>query len=92
MEKKKRVLSSIFLLTLCLSIFYSGFANQTAKASSATLADALNATINNVNWNAADSWTSNWAIILAGQGNVAFDNAISADVSSGNYIDALYVA
>jgi hypothetical protein len=92
MDRNKKVLSSIFLLILCLTIVYSDFANQTAKASSSTLADALNATINNVNWNAADSWTSNWAIILAGQGNGAFDNAISADVNGGNYIDALYVA
>jgi hypothetical protein len=92
MDRKKRVLSSIFLLTLCLTIVYSGFVNQTAKASSSTLADALNTTINNVNWNAADSWTTNWAIILAGQGNSAFDNAISADVNIGNYVDALYVA
>jgi fibronectin type 3 domain-containing protein len=57
-----------------------------------TLADALNSTINNVNWGAADSWTSTWGIILGGQSLSAFDNAISQDIASGNYNDALFVA
>ena len=94
MQRKKRILASVVLLTLTVSLVFSGFLTQpgAAAASETTLAQTLNTIINNVNWNTADSWTSNWAIILANQGNSAFDNAISQDVSSGNYLDALYVA
>jgi len=63
-----------------------------AQAQYSTLGAALNATINNVNWGAADSWTSPWGIILDGQSLSAFDNAISQDIASGNYNDALFVA
>ena len=63
-----------------------------AQTQYSTLADALNATINNVNWTAADSWTSTWGIMLDGQSLSVFDNAISQDIASGNYNDALFVA
>ena len=94
MQNKRRILASIILLTLTVTLVFSGFLTQpmTVAGSGITLAQTLNTIINNVNWNAADSWTSNWAIILANQGNTAFDNAISQDVASGNYLDALYVA
>ncbi len=78
----------IFLMGLSLVIVPTGY-GQTQYS---TLADALNATINNVNWGAADSWTSTWGIILGGQSLSAFDNAMSQDLASANYNDALFVA
>jgi hypothetical protein len=93
MQRKKRALASIIISILAITFVFSGFSTQSVGAvGSGTLAQTLNTVINNVNWNAGDSWTSNWAIILANQGNTAFDNAISQDVASGNYLDALYVA
>jgi hypothetical protein len=57
-----------------------------------TLADTLNTIITNVDWLYGNSWTSNWAMILGGQDETAFDNAITQDILRGDYIDALYVA
>ncbi len=92
MKKSAIVLTISFLLILIIGssslIIPAGHAQTTYT----TLADALNATINNVNWSAADSWTSTWGIILDGQGVSAFDNAISQDISAGNYNDALFIA
>jgi hypothetical protein len=61
-------------------------------AADSTLADTLNTIINNVNWLYGNSWTTNWAMILGGQNNAAFDYAITQDNLRGDYIDALYVA
>ncbi len=81
---------------MIISIAIIGLAFPTfslrASAATSTLADSLNSVINNVNWAGADSWTSLWGQILANQGSSTFDNAISNDVNSGNYADALYVA
>ena len=57
-----------------------------------TLADTLNTIITNVDWLYGNSWTSNWAVILGGQDEIAFDNAITQDILRGDYVDALYVA
>jgi hypothetical protein len=91
MQNKKFLIGILFALLL-FSVLSGSFTIQPVNASSTILADSLNSTINHVNWNIGDSWTSNWAIILANQDNSAFDRAISQDVASGNYIDALYVA
>ena len=64
----------------------------TALTVDSTLADTLNTIITNVDWLYGNSWTSNWAMILGGQDNTAFDNAITQDIERGDYIDALYVA
>ena len=64
----------------------------TALTVDSTLAETLNTIITNVNWLYGNSWTSNWAVILGGQDETAFDNAITQDIARGDYIDALYVA
>ena len=91
MEKSVRTFTFsvllVFLMGLSLLMIPTGY----AQTQYPTLADALNSTINNVNWGAADSWTSTWGIILGGQSLSAFDNAISQDIASGNYNDALFV-
>ena len=63
-----------------------------AVAPDPILADTLNSVINNVTWSTTDSWTAEWAPILAGQNGSALDAAITQDVNQGNYADALYVA
>jgi hypothetical protein len=86
---------NIFLVICVLVLFASSFASTPLAKSAtqfSTLADALNATIANVNWTAPDSWTSTWGNILAGNNFSAFDNAMSQDLSGGNYKDALFVA
>jgi hypothetical protein len=88
----RKLLIGILFAILTISVLSQSFAIQPVNASTTILADTINSTINNVNWNLGDSWTSNWAIILANQDNLAFDRAISQDVTSGNYIDAIYVA
>ncbi len=85
-------LSPVFLLVLSLAFVYAGAATSTANAQDGTLADAINSTVNHVDWNAGDSWTTNWAVILANQGPAAFDNAMAQDINRGDYIDALFVA
>ena len=84
------VYSILFIFIMGLSLFALPTGN--AQTQYSTLAQALNATINNVNWNTADSWTSTWGIILSGKSLSAFDNAMSQDLASGNYNDALFVA
>jgi hypothetical protein len=64
----------------------------TTLTADSTLADTLNTIITNVDWLYGNSWTSNWAMILGGQDETAFDNAITQDIARGDYIDALYVA
>jgi hypothetical protein len=88
-----KVILAILLLciiTTCLTL--PTFQTAKALTTESTLADTLNNIINNVDWNYGNSWTSNWAIILANQGYTAFDNAITQDINRGDYIDALYVA
>jgi hypothetical protein len=81
----------IVLIVLILAV---GLLSSTSVVSAqpVTLADTLYSVINNVNWGSADSWTSTWGTILANMNLSAFDSAISQDISSGNYLDALYVA
>ena len=82
--------SFLFIFITGLSIFAMPIGY--AQTQYSTLAQALNATIYNVNWNTADSWTSTWGIILDGKSLSAFDNAMSQDLARGNYNDALFVA
>jgi hypothetical protein len=84
-----KVILAILLLciiTTCLTL--PTFQTAKALTTESTLADTLNNIINNVDWNYGNSWTSNWAIILANQGYTAFDNAITQDINRGDYIDA----
>ena len=78
---------SIFTLSQCTTTSF-----RLASAQTATLAETLNLVINNVNWTYGNSWTSNWAMILASRGEDVFDEAITADVDRGDFVDALYVA
>ena len=78
----------IFLIVVTIPMVSVGH----AQTQYSTLADALNATINNVNWSSADSWTSMWGAILAGLNPSAFDNAMNQDIANGNWNDALFVA
>jgi hypothetical protein len=87
-----KILLVIFLLSICITSLLLANSIQTAEAATPTLAETLSTIINNVDWNIGNSWTTNWAIILANQGNTAFDNAINQDINRGDYIDALYVA
>ena len=91
---RRSVRLGIFSFLLVLSMGFSLLIVPVGNAQSqySTLATALNATVNNVNWAAADSWTSTWGIILGGQSLSAFDNAMSQDIAAGNYNDALFVA
>lgn len=93
-KKTSKILTGILLLSILTTCIASGVAIQSAKAatSDSTLAETLNSIINNVDWTYGNSWTTNWAIILANQGNTAFDNAAIQDNFRGDYIDALYVA
>ncbi len=93
MSTKRRQLSSVFLVILFLTSICPVLLVQPADAAvTGTLADNLNNIISNINWNAGNSWTTNWAIILANKETTAFDNAMTQDISRGDYIDALYVA
>jgi hypothetical protein len=91
-------LSSVFLVallcSLCAQSVCSPSTLQAVRAYSypSTLADTLNLVIGNVDWDFGNSWTTNWAMILADGGNSAFDQAITADIGRGDYVDALYVA
>jgi hypothetical protein len=87
-------ITAILLLSIITSCFVLTASFQPVKALStgSTLADTLNTIVNNVDWPAGDSWTSNWAMILANQGSATFDNAITQDINRGDYLDALYVA
>jgi len=88
---KVHISLALIVLVLSVSSFTSiPLANSATQFS--TLADSLNATITNVNWAVADSWTSTMGAILAGQGLSAFDNAMNQDLANGNYNDALFVA
>jgi len=82
---------AIIVIVLGVSIF-TAVPLVNSATQFATLGDALNATIMNVNWAASDSWTSIMGQILAGQSLSTFDNAMSQDLSNGNYNDALFVA
>jgi hypothetical protein len=87
-------ITTILLISIITSCFVLAASFQPAKAltTDSTLADTLNSTINNVDWSIGNSWTSNWAMILANKDYTAFDAAISQDIARGNYVDALYVA
>jgi fibronectin type 3 domain-containing protein len=91
-------LSSVFLVALLCSLCAlsvcspSTFQVACAYSYPSTLADTLNLVIGNVDWDFGNSWTTNWAMILAEGGNSAFDQAITADIGRGDYVDALYVA
>jgi hypothetical protein len=89
-----KVLVSILILSILITCIAAGFAIKPAEAatSNSTLAETLNNIINNVDWTYGNSWTTNWAIILANQPNTAFENAATQDVGRGDYLDALYVA
>ena len=95
---KNRILTkgitAILLLSIITTCFILTASFQPTKAliTDSTLADTLNNIINNVDWSIGNSWTSNWAMILANKGPSAFDAAISHDISRGDYVDALYVA
>ncbi len=80
------------MLVLSLAFIYVGVLTPRANAQSGTLADAINSTVNYVDWSVGDSWTTNWAVILANQGPAAFDNAMAQDINRGDNVDALYVA
>lgn len=86
----KKILCVILVLTV-FAASLSSLAETTSGASS-TLAETLGQVINNVNWSVADSWTSTWGIIFTKQGLTSFDDAISQDINSNNYVDALYIA
>jgi hypothetical protein len=86
-------ITTILLISIITSCFFLTASFQPAKAlTTDTLADTLNSIINNVDWTIGDSWTSNWAMILASKDYSAFDAAISRDINGGDYVDALYVA
>jgi hypothetical protein len=84
---------AFLVLSMCAASSLISPSFQVASAAtSVTLAETLNSVVSNVNWTYGDSWTTNWALILAGRGGEAFDEAITADVARGNFLDALYVA
>ena len=87
-------ITTFLLISIITSCFVLTASLQPTKASTAdsTLADTLNNIINNVDWSIGNSWTSNWAMILANKNYDAFDAAISQDIARGDYVDALYVA
>ena len=86
------LLAILLLSTSAISIWVSTSVKPVYALESTTLAETLNSVMSNVNWEYGDSWTSNWAVILAGRGESAFDEAITADIGRGDYLDALYVA
>ena len=86
-------ITTILLISIITSCFVLTASIQPAKAlTTDNLANTLNSVINNVDWTIGDSWTSNWAMILANKDYSAFDAAISRDINGGDYVDALYVA
>jgi hypothetical protein len=90
------LICGIVLAVLMLCAFVSSFLplgsfQVVSAATPNTLAETLNSVIGNINWTYGDSWTTNWAIILDNQGDYAFDNAMTQDISRADYIDALYV-
>ncbi len=91
--RRSSILISLALMVLVLGV--SSFTSLPLASSAtqySTLADALNATVNNINLSSADSWTSSWGTILSGQSISSFDNAMTQDINSGNYNDAVFVA
>jgi fibronectin type 3 domain-containing protein len=91
---RQRFWAVVLILSICtLSLnLWASASFRLASAQPATLAETLNSVINNVNWTYGNSWTSNWAMILAGIDESAFDKAIAADIDRGDFIDAMYVA
>ena len=86
-------LLAILLLSMsATSICMSTSVGAAYASEQTTLAETLNSVITNVNWTYGNSWTSNWAMILAGKEESAFDEAITSDIGRGDYVDALYVA
>ena len=61
------VLSSVLLLCISAACIVPRAAIQSVEAATAdlTLAESLNSIINNVDWTYRNSWTANWATILA---------------------------
>jgi hypothetical protein len=94
MQSASRLQAALLASIFVISILAPALIPVAEAPGNATLAETLNAVINNVDWKYGDSWTSNWAIILGDRGESAFDQAIAADVARGGYgyIDALYVA
>lgn len=90
--RRSSILISLALMVLVLGV--SSFTSLPLASSAtqySTLADALNATVNNINLSSADSWTSSLGTILSGQSISSFDNAMTQDINSGNYNDAVFV-
>lgn len=89
-----KILLSFLLLSILITCIPAGSGKKPVipPPIESTLAETLNDIINNVDWEIRNSWTTNWAIILANQNNDVFDKAITDDVNRGDYIDALYVA
>ena len=83
----------VLVLSICtLSLWTPASFRSASALEPDTLAETLDYVVNNVNWTYGNSWTSNWAMILASRGESAFDEAITADIDRGDFIDALYVA
>jgi hypothetical protein len=94
MQSPSRLQAAFLVSIFAISILAPALMPVAEAPGTATLAETLNAVINNVDWANGDSWTSNWAMILGDRGASAYDQAIVADVARGGYgyIDALYVA